>query len=39
VPNAVGTTGNRGFFIDSSGVIRYTTDGSAPTVASTPLNQ
>ena len=39
VPNSVGTTGNRGFFIDQSGVIRFTTDGSAPTVASPSLNQ
>ena len=39
VPNSVGTTGNRGFFIDQSGVIRFTTDGSAPTTASPSLNQ
>jgi prepilin-type N-terminal cleavage/methylation domain-containing protein len=39
LPNAVGTTGNRGFFIDQSGVIRFTTDGTAPTTASLSLNQ
>jgi prepilin-type N-terminal cleavage/methylation domain-containing protein len=39
VPNAVGTTGNRGFFIDQSGVIRYTTDGSAPDATSPALNE
>jgi type IV pilus assembly protein PilA len=36
-PVSVGTTGQRGFFVDPSGVIRFTTDGSAPTVASPPL--
>jgi type IV pilus assembly protein PilA len=36
-PANVGQTGQRGFFSDESGVIRYTTDGSAPTVASDPL--
>ncbi len=39
VPNAVGTTGNRGFFVDQSGVIRFTTDGSAPTAADPSLNE
>ena len=39
VPNSVGTTGNRGFFIDQSGVIRFTTNGTAPTTASPSLNQ
>ena len=39
VPTTVGTSGNRGFFIDESGVIRYTTDGTAPTVASPALNE
>ena len=34
VPNQ---SGQRGFFSDESGVIRFTTDGSAPTVASPPL--
>jgi len=37
VPITVGTTGQRGFFVDPSGVIRYTTDGSAPTATSNPL--
>ncbi len=36
-PVTVGQTGQRGFFSDESGVIRYTTDGSAPTVASPPV--
>ena len=31
VPTTVGQTGQRGFFTDQSGVIRFTTDGSAPT--------
>jgi type IV pilus assembly protein PilA len=37
VPVTVGTTGQRGFFVDPSGVIRFTTDGTAPTNTSTPL--
>jgi type IV pilus assembly protein PilA len=37
VPLKVGTTGQRGFYSDQTNVIRYTTDGSAPTVASPPL--
>ncbi len=37
VPLGVGSTGNRGFFSDQSGVIRYTLDGSVPTGASSPL--
>jgi len=36
-PLGVGSTGNRGFYSDQSGVIRYTLDGSAPTNASSPL--
>ena len=31
-------SGRRQFFVDESGVIRFTSDGSAATVASTPLN-
>jgi prepilin-type N-terminal cleavage/methylation domain-containing protein len=31
------STGQRKFFTDQSGVIRQTTDGSTPTVASTPI--
>jgi type IV pilus assembly protein PilA len=34
VPSAVGQTGQRGFFTDQSGVIRFTTNGSVPTAAS-----
>jgi type IV pilus assembly protein PilA len=37
MPVTVGTTGQRAFFTDQSGVIRYTTDGSAPTIASSPI--
>jgi type IV pilus assembly protein PilA len=33
----VGSSGQRGFFTDQSGVIRYTVNGSAPTVASSPI--
>ena len=36
VPITVGTTGDRGFRIDQSGVIRFTSDGSAPTASSSP---
>ena len=37
LPLSVGATGNRGFFSDQSGVIRYTLTGVAPTIASSPL--
>jgi type IV pilus assembly protein PilA len=37
VPQGIGTTGNRGFFSDQSGVIRYSLTGAAPTTASSPL--
>ena len=37
VPQAIGSTGQRGFFSDQSGVSRYTLDGSAPTAAASPL--
>jgi len=37
VPLNVGVTGQRGFFTDQSGVIRYSLDGSAPTVAASAL--
>jgi prepilin-type N-terminal cleavage/methylation domain-containing protein len=36
-PTVVGQSGQRGFFSDQSGVIRYTTDGTAPTNASPAL--
>ena len=32
-----GRTGTRRFFLDESGVIRFTADGTAPTVISTPI--
>jgi type IV pilus assembly protein PilA len=34
VPLIVGMTGQRGFFSDQTGVIRYSLSGAAPTVAS-----
>jgi len=37
VPVTVGSTGQRGFFSDQSGVIRYTSDGSTPDNTSSPL--
>ena len=37
VPQKVGVTGQRGFFSDQTGVIRYTLDGSAPTNAASAL--
>ncbi len=37
VPTVVGQSGQRGFFTDQSGVIRYTLDGTAPTNASPAL--
>jgi type IV pilus assembly protein PilA len=36
-PLSTGTTGQRGFFSDQTGVIRYTLDGSAPTNAASAL--
>jgi prepilin-type N-terminal cleavage/methylation domain-containing protein len=38
VPSAPGRTGYRQYFVDESGVIRFTADGSAVSVASPPLN-
>lgn len=38
-PDSIGITGQRGFFVDSSGVIRFTTDGSAPDETATPLGE
>jgi type II secretory pathway pseudopilin PulG len=37
VPVTVGTTGQRGFYSDQTGVIRYSDDGSVPTAASPAL--
>ena len=37
VPQGIGTTGQRGFYSDQSGVIRYTLTGVTPTTASSPL--
>jgi type IV pilus assembly protein PilA len=37
VPATIGTTGQRGFYSDQTGVIRYTLTGAAPTAASPAL--
>ncbi len=37
LPIALGLTGNRGFYSDQTGVIRYTLDGTAPTPTSSAL--
>ena len=37
-PTASGQTGYKQYFVDESGVIRFTSDGSAVSVASAPLN-
>ncbi|MEK7793638.1 MAG: prepilin-type N-terminal cleavage/methylation domain-containing protein [Candidatus Hydrogenedentota bacterium] len=37
-PGVNGSTGTRAFFVDESGVIRFTTDGTMPTSTSAPLN-
>jgi prepilin-type N-terminal cleavage/methylation domain-containing protein len=37
LPQATGQSGQRGFYSDQSGVIRYTTTGAAPTSASPAL--
>lgn len=37
VPSAPGITGQRGFYSDQTGVIRYSLDGTAPTSASSAL--
>jgi type IV pilus assembly protein PilA len=38
VPTTLGRTGYRQYFVDESGVIRFTSDGTAVSVASPPLN-
>jgi len=38
VPTTAGTTGDRGFFVDESGVIRFAATGAA-TSASNPIDQ
>jgi prepilin-type N-terminal cleavage/methylation domain-containing protein len=37
VPVSTGQTGQGGFFVDQSGVIRFTTDGTTPTLSSPAL--
>jgi len=39
IPNVVGSTGNRAFYIDQSGAIHYTNDGTAPNASSPQLNR
>lgn len=38
-PITYGVTGRRGFYSDATSVVRYTTDGSAPTAASSALGK
>lgn len=38
LPDNVGTTGERGFRVDESGVIRFSSDGTDPTATGTPLD-
>ena len=38
VPTSAGRTGYRQYFVDESGVIRFTTDGSAAGASSSPLD-
>ena len=38
VPTAITQSGIRKFYVNEEGVIRYTSDGSNPTMASSPLN-
>ena len=37
IPSSQGYTGQKRYFVNESGVIRFTADGSEPTVASSPL--
>jgi type IV pilus assembly protein PilA len=37
IPFTVGVTGQRGFFINDTGVVRYTLSGATPTVASSAI--
>ncbi len=38
IPIAPGKTGYRQYFVDDTGVIRFTSDGTAPSATSRPLN-
>ncbi len=38
IPTAAGRTGYRQYFVDETGVIRFTADGSTPSVSSPPLD-
>ena len=38
VPQTVGSDGERGFFADESGVIRFTADGTQPDATSSPID-
>ncbi|MDP9147910.1 MAG: hypothetical protein M3N22_09635, partial [Acidobacteriota bacterium] len=37
LPSSWGLTGQKQFYADESGVVRYTSDGTVPTVASPPI--
>jgi hypothetical protein len=37
IPSAPGSTGNRGFFMDETAVIRFSSDGTAPDKSSPPI--
>jgi type IV pilus assembly protein PilA len=37
LPLLIGATGQRGFYSDQTNVVRYTLDGTAPTLASPPI--
>lgn len=37
VPSAIGSTGNKGYFINESTVIRYSANGTAPDSSSPPI--
>jgi prepilin-type N-terminal cleavage/methylation domain-containing protein len=38
VPTEFGISGRKGFFVDETGLIRYSTDGSPPSASSPPLD-
>lgn len=38
IPSQLGKTGYRQYFVDETGVIRFTSDGSAPTASSPPID-
>ena len=38
LPSQMGKTGYRQYFVDETGVIRFTADGTAPTASSPPID-